>query len=100
MIRLDGVVGIARALELRERVLAARRSGGSVIVDCESADHLDTSALQLLLVLSREEAALGRQCRIVGVRPAVHRYIALAGLASALHTETARQPDDESEVAA
>ena len=80
---LRGRVTVASAARLREAALAAVASGRDVTVDCAAAEHLDVSALQILIALGREVFAAGRQCDVAGVPPAVAELFRLAGLGGA-----------------
>lgn len=80
---LGGTVNIMLAEEL---LGAARRiaPGGAVEVDLAEAEHLDTSALQVLLALREAVRAAGGAWAVRQVPEGVRRYLRLAGLEAVL----------------
>ena len=76
---LSGTVNIMLAEEL---LGAARRiaPGGAVEVDLAEVEHLDTSALQVLLALREVVRGVGGTWAVVQVPEGVRRYLRLAGL--------------------
>ena len=77
---LRGTVGVAAAPELRARALELAEDARDVTVACDEVEHLDATALQLLVALRRAVEARGGHFALSGVPDAVRHYLALAGL--------------------
>jgi anti-anti-sigma regulatory factor len=76
---LSGWVTVANAGDFHRAALSLCERGGHVGVDCSAAEHLDTSAVQLLLALGAEVERRGYTCEVVGASPAVRETLRLAG---------------------
>jgi anti-anti-sigma factor len=91
VVRLTGDADLSTASFIIE-VLA--RAGGlgttQVVVDLASARFWDCSGLHALAAFTRELAAAGRACRLVGAQPATRRLIGMANLASDLQLDGIR----------
>jgi len=85
ILRLSGVVDVAEASTLYTAAREADRDApGTVVVDLQKAERLDTSATQILLCLRRALAASGRLFRVESTPPAVAELWQLAGLSERL----------------
>jgi anti-anti-sigma factor len=66
-----------------EELLAIARSAseteGNLIVDLEGVDHLDASALQILLALAAERKKRGKGLRLAKASVALSRWFEYAG---------------------
>lgn len=77
---LRGTVGVALAPALRARALELAEDARDVTVACDEVEHLDATALQLLVALRRAVEARGGRFALAGVPDAVRHYLTLAGL--------------------
>lgn len=80
---LRGQIAISSASRLREAALAVSASGKNVSVCCAEAEHLDVSAMQVLLCLGRDLASRGKQCDVADVPNAIRELFRLVGLGGA-----------------
>lgn len=80
---LAGRVTVADAQRFHAAAVELVARGASVAVRCAEAEHLDASAVQLLLCLGREVVRAGRQFTVGGVPDALAEHFRLAGLAGA-----------------
>jgi anti-anti-sigma regulatory factor len=81
LIRLDGVIDIASAVELKAALLAAFATGKEVRISLEATTDLDVTAFQLLWAAEREAKRLGVGLALTGQPPEkVVRSLARAGL--------------------
>lgn len=88
---LRGTVGVALAPALRARALELAEDQRDVTVACDAVEHLDATALQLLIALRRAVEARGGRFTLAGVPDAVRHYLTLAGLSGlAPHPEVSR----------
>jgi len=98
VVRLTGDADLSTApLVADALVQAARLCTRQVIVDLAGARFWDASGLRTLADFTRELAADGRACRIVGALPGMRRLIGMAGLAGYLLLDgplTDRPPPD------
>ena len=67
--------------DLREVALAALEAGGDVAVNLDRIDHLDASALQILLALSVEQKRRGKDLQLAHASPALQKWFEFAGAA-------------------
>jgi anti-anti-sigma factor len=67
--------------ELREAALAALGEGCNLTLNLANLDHLDTSALQVLLAFQREQNKSGHSLELENVRPALRDWFGYAGAA-------------------
>ena len=81
VVRLTGDADLSTE-PLVARALAEGAAAGTrqVVVDVATSQFWDCSALHALATFTRDLAAAGRSCRIVGALPATRRLIDLAGL--------------------
>lgn len=80
--RLDlaGRVTAADAARLHAAARAAAARGGDVRVGFARAEHVDASAVQIVLALGRDLAGRGKRCDVADVPAAVGEVFRLAGL--------------------
>jgi len=69
LIRLEGVIDIASAVELKVLLLQALASGKEVCIALDGVKGLDVTAVQLLWAAGREAKASGAGFRFVGQVP-------------------------------
>lgn len=69
------------AEELREAVLAALEGNRDVIVNLGNVNHLDASALQILLALDSEQKRRGRQLGLTNASAHLRQWFEYAGAA-------------------
>jgi anti-anti-sigma factor len=85
IVRLTGDADLSTAPLVADALTqAARLCTRQVIVDLAGARFWDASGLRTLADFTRELAADGRACRIVGALPGMRRLIGMAGLAGHL----------------
>lgn len=77
---LDADLRIAAAPALRDTLLAALATGGSVEIDGGAVAQVDTAALQLLAAFSRDAKAAGHPVTWTGVSDSLQRGVAVLGL--------------------
>lgn len=65
--------------ELREAALASLLAGNDVTVDVDRIDHLDASALQILLALDSELKRRKQNLRIANASPHLFKWFQFAG---------------------
>ena len=65
--------------ELRAIALSAVDTDGSLTVNLEGVEHLDASALQMLLALAAERKKRGKGLRLANVSLALSRWFEYAG---------------------
>jgi anti-anti-sigma factor len=87
-VRVAGEVDLACAHRLRA---ALRGLTGDAVLDCSELSFIDSTGLSVLLGAHRRFEAEGRRLRLVGVSPAVHRTLHVAGLDRVLLVEVAEQ---------
>lgn len=81
LIRLDGVIDIASAVELKAALLEALATGKEVRISLEATTDLDVTAFQLLWAAEREAKRLGVGLTLTGQPPEqVVRSLASVGL--------------------
>ena len=67
------------AEELRAAALAASIQGMDVTLDCAGIDHLDASALQILLALDSELRNRGRKLQLAKPSEQLRKWLGFAG---------------------
>ncbi len=67
--------------ELRGAALSALVAGNDVTVNVGSVDHLDASALQILLALDAEQKKRGRNLEVANASPHLRQWFEYAGAA-------------------
>ena len=73
----------ASAEQFRESALRMIREG-DVMLDLEGVDHLDASALQILLAIGVEQKNRGRTLRLLNTSPGLMQWFEWTGAASHL----------------
>jgi anti-anti-sigma regulatory factor len=68
--------------ELRAASLAALEAGSDVTLHLGQVDHLDASALQILLALGVEQKRRGRQLEVASASPHLRQWFEYAGAAA------------------
>lgn len=81
---VEGELTIHTAGDRRTELLALLERGDHVAVDLSGVTELDTAGLQLLLLVRREAAHLGRTVDLVGASPAVVDTLSIVHLDPAL----------------
>jgi anti-anti-sigma factor len=85
VVRLTGDADLSTAPLVADALMqAARLRTRQVVVDLAGARFWDASGLRTLADFTRELAADGRACRIVGALPGMRRLIGMADLADSL----------------
>jgi anti-anti-sigma factor len=85
VVRLTGDADLSTAPLVADALMqAARLRTRQVVVDLAGARFWDASGLRTLADFTRELAADGRACRIVGALPGTRRLIGMANLAGRL----------------
>jgi anti-anti-sigma regulatory factor len=77
--------------ELREAALVAMESGSDVTLNLDRIDHLDASALQIMLALGEEQKQRGRNLQLANASPHLRQWFEFAGAAgqfSLIHRES------------
>lgn len=77
--------------ELRESSLAALKEGGDVAINLAGVDHLDASALQILLALDSEQKRRGQKLELTNASPNLRQWFDYAGAAEQLFHSGADQ---------
>lgn len=67
------------AEELKRAAMAALDEGLDVTIDFDGLDHLDASALQILLALNAEQKRLGRNLRLANASSHLQRWFEYSG---------------------
>lgn len=75
-----GEMTIYRAAELKPALLDALGQSEEIEIDLAGVGEMDTSGVQLLMLLKREAAAAGKTLRLAGHSPAVLEVFELLGL--------------------
>lgn len=75
------------AEELRKKALAALPEGLDIALDLHAIDHLDASALQILLSLDGELQKNGRSLELVNASPELRQWFEYAGIAQPFFPE-------------
>jgi anti-anti-sigma factor len=67
------------AEELRQAAIAALTTSNDMALNLEGIEHLDASAMQVLLALEIEQINRGRHLDLVNASPSLRRWFELAG---------------------
>ncbi len=90
LLLVSGGFTIFEAAEYKPQLLGALDNADDVLeLDLSGCDELDTSGLQLLLLLRREAAAQYKQLRLVSASPAVRNVLNMLQLQDFMHAEPA-----------
>lgn len=79
---IDRDLTIYHAAELKAEMLAALEQTDELDLDLSSVGEMDTAGLQLLILVKREAARLGKAMRIVVHSPAVREVIDFFNMAA------------------
>ena len=79
-LRLDGDIGIYRAAELKEVLLAPLAPGVMLELDLSGVSEIDTAGVQLLLLANNSAQALGATLRLCAPSAAVVQVLDLLNL--------------------
>jgi anti-anti-sigma factor len=91
VVRLTGDADLSTASFITDVLSQAAGLGTTqVVVDLASTRFWDCSGLHALAAFTRELAAAGRACRLVGAQPATRRLIGMANLTSDLQLDGIR----------
>ncbi len=81
--------------QLWTSALAIAREGGDVNVPLDGLEHLDASALQILLALAAELRRTGHNLELAGPQAALERWFEIAGAAALLRPASATPTNAE-----
>lgn len=81
---LSGKVTVTHAGPLHHAAVELAQRGTDVTVDCSAVEYLDTSAVQLLISLAREQKRNGKGFEVVGASGDVREDFRLTGFAAGL----------------
>jgi anti-anti-sigma factor len=81
------------AEELKETALAALEESNDMTLNLDRIDHLDASAMQILLALDTEQKNRGQHLHLVNASPLLRQWFECSGAASHLF----RNPTDSNE---
>ena len=76
----EGEMTIYHAAELKPALLDALAQGDDIELDLSAVCELDTSGVQLLMLMKREAVAAGKALRLSGHSPAVLEVFELMGV--------------------
>lgn len=76
----EGEMTIYRAAELKPALLDALAQSDEIELDLSSVSELDTSGVQLLMLMKREAVDAGKSLKLSGHSPAVLEVFELLGL--------------------
>lgn len=77
--------------DLRETALAALAANGDVSLNLHGLDHLDASALQILLALNAEQRKRNQNLQLINASPRLRQWFEFAGVVDLLFREGAEQ---------
>jgi anti-sigma B factor antagonist len=80
-VAIEGELSIYTVLELKNRLLAGLSSNEELELDLSKVDEFDGAGLQLLVMIKKEAAAVGKVLRFTGHSPVVLDLLDLSGLA-------------------
>lgn len=83
-IEMGSDLGIERAADLKEKLLAQFESGRSVVLDGSQVERVHCASLQLLASFARERDEAGRKTRIDSPSPALIDAARVLALTTAL----------------
>ena len=84
-IRIDGEFNIYIAAESRDTLLAALQEHPNFVLDIAAIEEIDTSGIQLLLMIQREAKRLNKTLSISEPSPSVLEVITLLNLDELKH---------------
>lgn len=80
---LQGTIDLFKVDELYQAAHALLERGEDLCLEWEKVEHLDTSALQILLTLRRGLNEKGKRMQLSALSPQLEKYLASAGFAGA-----------------
>ncbi len=80
-IRIDGDFNIYTAAESKQQLLDALNAHAAFDVNIEAVEEIDTSGVQLLLLMQREARRANKSLTLSGMSPAIADIVALLNLA-------------------
>jgi anti-anti-sigma factor len=92
---LSGELTIHSATERKPELLALLETGEDLVLNVSQISELDTAGLQLLLMLKREAAQLGRRLALVEPSGAVGDILAITHLTHELDPRPGDEPGPE-----
>jgi anti-sigma B factor antagonist len=81
LVAIDGELTIYTVLELKNRLLAGLSTHEELELDLSKVDEFDGAGLQLLVMIKKEAASVGKVLHFTGHSPAVLDLLDLSGLA-------------------
>lgn len=84
VLRLEGELGIARAIELKTLLLDQLRDTAQPTVDLSAVSRIDTAGVQLLLLTNKTASAMGKKVSWNAPSDAVREALRLLGLSEQL----------------
>jgi anti-anti-sigma factor len=91
-IRIDGEFNIYTAAESRDLLLDALNAHPAVAVDVEAVEEIDTSGIQLLLMLQKEAARTHKAFSLSALSPAIQEVATLLNLTELNGASAAETP--------
>ena len=85
---LCGSVSIFSGSQLHQAAVQILQGGEDAAVCCDQVEHIDTSALQIILSLKQALRQRGRSLHLVGLPAALGEGLAFSGLGDALKDES------------
>lgn len=79
-IKLVGEATIYQALDLKKHLVAALRKTETLEADLNCVTEMDTSCVQILLLLSKESARGGKTFRVTGLSQTAQETLKIFGL--------------------
>lgn len=80
LLRIEGEMTIYGAAEMKEKLISSLGPCSEINADLSQVSEIDTSGIQLLLLLRREAQAQGKRFRIISKSAAVETVTGLLNL--------------------
>ncbi|HEY9898711.1 MAG TPA: STAS domain-containing protein [Pantanalinema sp.] len=80
LIALDGDLTIYTALELKDQLLAPLSTFDALELDLSGVTEIDSAGAQLILLVRKEAARMGKTVRLGPTSPTVHDLLDLYGI--------------------
>jgi anti-anti-sigma factor len=77
---IDGELSIYTVLDLKDKLLKGLSAGDKLELDLSGVGEIDGAGLQLLVMIKKEAAALGKTLNFTGHSPVVLDLLDLSGL--------------------
>ncbi|MGC2401948.1 MAG: STAS domain-containing protein [Acidobacteriaceae bacterium] len=78
--------------ELRAKAIEALHTRADITLDLAEVDHLDTSALQILLAVDKDRRDKGFNLHLVNASQSLRQWFEYAGMPPHLSSELPEQP--------